>query len=407
MDTESTLSLNSYDMSNISRQQSYENIYNIKYQHPDCYIYEHHDDVIEKNYFDSLFEKINMANDDQKNILNFIKKIFENKNLLLDDIININIFIDKYKNIIDQPSQLNIDLDSQITIIGDIHGDLDAMFFQLFMAGGFEDNHKFLFLGDYLDRGANGIECLYLLFLLRYLFPSQIYFLRGNHEDLQVCLVGGTMKEISKKIIEERNIKEKHDSIFYLKQIENLFVLLPFAANIGNIIFACHGCPNEHTPYDLISKINKDSVRDIPYKINHIVSNLIWSDPTDQNSNDSSSNLRGEGYYVPQNITEKFLKTNNFSLIIRAHQCVNDGYYFQHNNTVLTLFGQPDYCGMLNNSAAYMNINPDGTTQIIQFANSDIKKLNNVICNLKKNHTNIKLEPKKDEDFILHNYFKD
>lgn len=70
-----------------------------------------------------------------------------------------------------------------LTVVGDIHGqfhDLMRMF-DLGEADQFE-KEKFLFLGDYVDRGNYGLENILYLYSLKINYPKSIYMLRGNHE---------------------------------------------------------------------------------------------------------------------------------------------------------------------------------------------------------------------------------
>lgn len=61
---------------------------------------------------------------------------------------------------------------------------------------------------------------------------------------------------------------------------------------------------------------------------------LLWSDPMIQDGC-IPNEVRGGGCYWGPDITEEFLNKHNLQLIIRSHECKQEGYEFCHNRKVM------------------------------------------------------------------------
>lgn len=71
-----------------------------------------------------------------------------------------------------------IEVQRPVTIVGDIHGQFYDLL-TILTAGGEPSSTRYLFLGDYVDRGQFQSECLFLLFALKIKYPKNIFLIRG------------------------------------------------------------------------------------------------------------------------------------------------------------------------------------------------------------------------------------
>lgn len=173
-----------------------------------------------------------------------------------------------------------ISVSSPITACGDIHGQFEDLMY-LFKKGGRIGSEKYLFLGDYVDRGEYSVECISLLFAYKIKFPQAVYLVRGNHECRSTSKVYGFYDECMKK----------YGGVTVWRYFTDAFDFLPLCALIDNKILCMHGGLSINSiAMDEINKI--DRVREVPYR--GLMTDLLWSDPDDETESWKASN-RGAG----------------------------------------------------------------------------------------------------------------
>lgn len=80
-----------------------------------------------------------------------------------------------------------------------------------------------------------------------------------------------------------------------------------------------------------------------------------------------SNMKRSTAFYFAEKATQNFLKQNNLTHVIRAHEVINEGFKFNHRGKVITIFSCSRYCGGPNKAAAIMieTIESQGFIKII------------------------------------------
>ncbi|KAJ6724232.1 SERINE/THREONINE-PROTEIN PHOSPHATASE 5-RELATED [Salix viminalis] len=287
---------------------------------------------------------------------------------------------------------------SRVVVVGDVHGQLHDVIFLLQDAGFPCDDRFFVFNGDYVDRGAWGLETFLLLLAWKVFLPQRVYLLRGNHESKYCTSVYGFEKEVLAKYGD----KGKH---VYRKCL-GCFEGLPLASIIAGHVYTAHGglfrsvsitpskrskgkknrriiLNSETKPLCLgsleeLSKARR-SVLDPPWEGQNLIpGDVLWSDPT-MKSGLSPNTERGIGLLWGPDCTEDFLKKFELKLIIRSHEGpdarekrpglggMDIGYTIDHvvpSGKLITLFSAPDYPQFqateerFKNKGAYIVLNP-------------------------------------------------
>lgn len=225
-----------------------------------------------------------------------------------------------------------VSVNDNVVIVGDLHGNLHDLL-RILKKCGKPDVQKYVFLGDYVDRGQYSLEVIVLLLTFRVLYPHSITLIRGNHE----------IAEINVKYGFHLNIAQVYGQTNLWDLFNDVFALFPYAAVVQKDIFCVHGGLSQHAK--TINDIKSVHVPTLEFC--DLVNDLLWSDPGDSPEK-FIPNRRGLGCQFNSSATKDFLRQNNFSCIIRGHQCVSNGIECKHGDDVITVFSSSNYSGNKN-----------------------------------------------------------
>jgi protein phosphatase len=254
-----------------------------------------------------------------------------------------------------EPTMLR--LDPGLAIVGDLHGNVDDLL-RIFERLRYPPSTRYLFLGDYIDRGLYGTEVIMLLFAMKLKYPQHIYMLRGNHETESLTRFYGFHREIVGKYSE---------SVY--RAVITAFSSLPLCAVVGGRVFCVHGG---------ISPLLRDvaqieqMAKPKDFSLSGIVTDMVWSDPSAAAAH-FEPNPRGCGYLFGPTALTDFLNLNKFELLVRSHSMCEDGTAWpfeddQENvEKCLTVFSTSNYCDQ-GNKGAVLFVASDLLVNVEEFA---------------------------------------
>jgi len=266
-----------------------------------------------------------------------------------------------------------------IAVCGDIHGQFFDLL-RLMRTAGNPSTIKYLFLGDYVDRGQFSTEVVFYLFAHKITYHGTFFMLRGNHE----C------RHLTAFFTFREECMYKYDLEVY-DEFMNAFDHMPLAATINHRFFCVHGgLSPDISRLQEIAKIDRhrETPREGPF------CDLLWADPYDENSEANSgadeeqetgkryqsptkwfsyNETRQCSYVYGTEATKQFLERNHLQAILRGHEVQNDGYRFSMTKgtipKVVTIFSAPNYCDVYKNKGACLQLRKD-QLKIRQFCSS-------------------------------------
>lgn len=224
--------------------------------------------------------------------------------------------------------------------------------------------------------------------------PGAVMINRGNHEDIGICQNYGFVGEIVEKYGDKKN-KNKNAGLI-VNLFAELFALLPLGTVIDDDIFVVHGGIGDDVTIADMETVDRYQYRILmegvpeggdPKDFN-TVSVPLWSDPLDVGDDGKAftgcveNTNRGCGKLFGPDISSMWLEREGLvshdsflfgldhspnghavtcqSLMVRSHECVDEGFEILHGGRVVTLFSASNYYEEGSNKAAYLRIEESG-----------------------------------------------
>lgn len=220
----------------------------------------------------------------------------------------------------------------RVLTVGDLHGDYASLCSILKIAD--LKNDLIVFLGDYADRGEQGVEVIETLQKLARENPENTVLLKGNHESFSD---EGEPAFFPFTLGSEVSDKGKQWKNYFGETLKPFFDRLFLAAIVPSKLLFVHG--------GVSSRIN--SLDDLKFAAKTVENDVLWSDPFEGTGERLNSARGGVGVEFGEDVTEKVCECLGVNRIIRSHEPrkAMNGPDYSHNNRVITISSTRVYGG--------------------------------------------------------------
>ena len=223
-----------------------------------------------------------------------------------------------------------IEIDAPVHILGDINGNIFDVIRVISKCGSFSTT-RYVFLGNYIARGAFSVQVMALLLGMFCLCPQNVVLLRGANE----------FDETSEACAFEQELREDYGAETKLHEMfQEVFALLPLGCLINKDILCVHGGITRR----IKTVVQIASVKRPSYTVSDaVLSDIVSANPNPAPGEYLDSQSTGESCNLRQ-----FLEANELRKIIRGHEFVPKGVAVSAGGKVLTVFSCSNFEGKKN-----------------------------------------------------------
>ena len=244
-----------------------------------------------------------------------------------------------------EPSLLKIN--ENCLIMGDLHGHILDLF-RVLKKFGPPPKTNYVILGDLVDRGEFSLETVTLVFVLKALYPKNVYIVRGNHEFPAMFQYHGFSSQI----------EDMYGNHMVTYAFANAFSFLPFGALVCGKILCVHGGIGKG--FTCITQLDEVTRPVVNYDFDPVIS-CVWSDPKVDVGEGFIESTRGIAYFFGKQALLNFLNTQGLTLLVRGHEPCDNGIKEMFDGKLITVFGASNYCNYANNKSGVLMVTKNGT----------------------------------------------